>query len=127
MPCDIPLALAVAGLEPARGMHQVRVQRIVQALVGAGLAHEDEVCPGVQHEAAEGLAAVQVVAQKDRSIGAQLGAVGGDPALGSVALAVLLAHRLSQFRLARGGVLLGLHERRHQGQDATVTVSDDGR
>lgn len=102
------------------------MQRIVQALVGAGFAHDSEVCPGIQNEVAEGLTAVQVVAHKDRSVGAQLDAVGGDPALGSVTLAVLIARRLGQFRLARGGVWLRLHEPRHQGQDATMAVGDSG-
>ena len=95
--------------------------------MGAGLADENEVGPEVRDQAAQGLAAVQVVAEEDRPVGAQLVAVGGQPALGGVALAVLLALLLGQVRLVRGRVLLGLDELRHERQDAVVAVGDDRR
>ena len=53
--------------------------------------------------------------------------MGGQPALGGVALAVLFALLLGQFRLVCRRVLLGLHELRHQRQDAVVAVGDDRR
>ncbi len=53
--------------------------------------------------------------------------MGGQPALGGVALVVLLALFLGQFRLVRRRVLLGLDELRHERQDAVVTVGDDRR
>ena len=92
-----------------------------------GLADEKEVRPEVEDQSAQGLAAVQVVAEEDRPVGAQLVAVGGQPALGGVALAVLLALLLGQTRLVRGRVLLGLDELRHERQDAVVAVGDDRR
>ncbi len=53
--------------------------------------------------------------------------MGGQPALGGVAFAVLLALFLGQFRLVRRRVLLGLDELRHERQDAVVAVGDDRR
>ncbi len=103
------------------------MQHFVQALVGTGLADEDEVRPEVVDELAEGLAAVQVVAEEDRPVGPQLVDVGRQPALGGVALAVLVALILGQFGPLGGGVLLGLDELRHQRADAVVAVGDDGR
>ena len=73
------------------------------------------------------LAAVQVVAEEDRPVGPQLVDVGRQPALGGVALAVLLALILGQFGPLGGGVLLGLDELRPQRADAVVAVGDDGR
>ena len=123
----LDLLLVVAGLDPAAGMDEVVMQHFVQALVGTGLADEDEVRPEVVDELAEGLAAVQVVAEEDRPVGPQLVDVGRQPALGGVALAVLLALILGQFGPLGGGVLLGLDELRHQRADAVVAVGDDGR
>ena len=59
-----------AGLDPAAGMDEVVVEEFVQALVGTGLADEKEVRPEVEDQPAQGLAAVQVVAEKDRPVGA---------------------------------------------------------
>ena len=123
----LDLLLVVAGLDPAAGMDEVVMQHFVQALVGTGLADEDEVRPEVVDELAEALAAVQVVAEEDRPVGPQLVDVGRQPALGGVALAVLLALILGQFGPLGGGVLLGLDELRHQRDDAVVAVGDDGR
>ena len=75
---------------------------------------------------AEGLAAVQIVAEQDRPVGAQVGDVGGQPALGSVALAILLALVLGPVGPVGGGVVLGLDEQRHEREDAVVAVGDDG-
>ena len=76
---------------------------------------------------ADGLAAVQVVAQEDRAVGAQLVAMVGDPTLGGVAFAVLLADLLGEFRPAGGRVLLRLHELPHERQHTVVAVGDDAR
>ena len=51
----LDLLLVVAGLDPAAGMDEVVMQHFVQALVGTGLADEDEVRPEVVDELAEGL------------------------------------------------------------------------
>ena len=91
----LDLLLVVAGLDPAAGMDEVVMQHFVQALVGTGLADEDEVRPEVVDELAEGLAAVQVVAEEDRPVGPQLVDVGRQPALGGVALAVVVFHFVS--------------------------------
>ena len=66
----LDLLLAVAGLDPAAGMDEVVVEEFVQALVRTGLADEKEVRPEVEDQPAQGLAAVQVVAEKDRPVGA---------------------------------------------------------
>ena len=52
---------------------------------------------------------------------------GGQPALGGVALAVLLALFLGLFRRVRRWTLLGLDERRYQRQDEAVAVGDHRR
>ena len=76
---------------------------------------------------ADGLAAVQVVAEQDRAVGAQLFAMIVQPALGGIALAVLLAGLLGQFRPAGGRVLLRLDELPHERQHTVVAGGDDAR
>ena len=71
--------------------------------MAAGLTDEEEIRAEVGDECAEGLAAVQIVAEQDRPVGAQSGAVGGQPALGSVALAILLALVFGQVGPVGGG------------------------
>ena len=90
--------------------------------MGTGLADEQEVRPEVENQPAQGLAAVQVVAEKDRPVGAQLDDMLGQPALGGVALAVLLALCLGQLRPVRRRIPLWLDEHRHQPQDTLVAV-----
>ena len=51
--------------------------------------------------------------------------MGGQPALGGVAFAVLLALVFGQQVGPVGGVVLGLDEQRHEGQDAVLAVGDD--
>ena len=93
--------------------------------MAAGLTDEEEVRAEVGDECAEGLAAVQIVAEQDRPVGEQSGDVGGQPALGGVALAILLALLLGQVGPVGGGVVLGLDEQRHEREDAVVAVGDD--
>ena len=90
----------------------------------AGLTDEEEVGFEVADELAEGLAAVQVVAEENGPEGAQFVDVGGQPALGGVAFAVLLAFFVGAVVV---GVVLGLDKVGHQGQGAVVAVGDDGR
>ena len=78
-------------------MAEVVVEQFVQTLVGTELTDEKEVRSEVEDPPAQGLAEVQVVAEEDRPIGAQFVDVGGQPAFGGVALAVLLALFLGQF------------------------------
>ena len=66
---EFDLALGVAHLEPVGGLVQGRVQEVVQALVRAGLADEDEVDFVVEKELADGVAAIQVVAEEDGAVG----------------------------------------------------------
>ena len=103
------------------------MEHFLQALVGTGLTDEEEVRSEVADQSAQGLAAVQVVAEEDGPVGLQLVDVGRQPALGGVALAVLLAAFLGQFGPLGGGVLLGLDELRHERDDTVVAVGDDGR
>ena len=100
------------------------MDEFVSALVRVGLPDEEEVGFEVADELAEGLAAVQVVAEEDGPEGAQFVAVGGQPALGGVAFAVLLAFFVGA---AVVGVVLGLDAVGQQGQGAVVAVGDDGR
>ena len=72
---------------------------------------------------AEGLAAVQVVAEEDGPEGAQWVDGGGQPAFGGVAFAVLLAFFVGAVVV---GVVLGLDEVGQQGQGAVVAVGDKG-
>ena len=65
----------------------------------------------------------KVFAEEDGPEGAQWVAVGGQPALGGVAFAVLLAVGVGA---AVVGVVLGLDEVRQQGQGAVVAVGDEG-
>ena len=88
---QLDLAFVVGGADPAAGVGEVVVDQFVSALVRVGLTDEEEVGFEVADELAEGLAAVQVVAEEDGPEGAQFVAVGGQPALGGVAFAVLLA------------------------------------
>ena len=94
--------------------------------MAARLTDEEEVRAEGGDEGAEGLAAVQIVAEQDRPVGEQSGDVGGQPALGSVALAILFALVFGQVGPVRGGVVLGLDEQRHEREDAVVAVGDDG-
>ena len=123
----LDLLVAVAGLDPAAGVDEIVMENFLQALVGTGLTDEEEVRSEVADQSAQGLAAVQVVAEEDGPVGLQLVDVGRQPALGGVALAVLLAAFLGQFGPLGGGVLLGLDELRHERDDAVVAVGDDGR
>ena len=50
----------------------------------------------------------------------------GDPALDGVALAVLFLALAGQLGVVGGGVVLGLDELGHEGDDAVVAVGDDG-
>ena len=92
------VALAVAPMQPGLGVDELVVQQFVQTLVRVGFRDEDEIGLGVEDGAADRLAAVQVVAQEDRAAGAQLLAMVGEPALGGVAFAVLLAALRGEFR-----------------------------
>ena len=123
----LDLLLAVAGLDPARGADELVVRQFVQPLVRVGFADEEEVGSEIENEAAEGLAAVQVVAQDDRALGAQLGEMAGQPALGGVAFTVLFLDLLGEFGAAGGRVLLGLDEGGQERQHAVLAVGDDGR
>ena len=51
-------------------MDEVIVQQFVQTLVGTGLTDEQEVRPELADQLAQGLAAVQVIAEKDWPVGA---------------------------------------------------------
>ena len=63
------MVLGVAHGEPAGGVEQGLVQAVVEALVGVGLADEEEVGAVVEDELADGVAVVEVVAEQDRSVG----------------------------------------------------------
>ena len=78
--------------------------------MAAGLTDEQEVRAEFGDEATEGLAAIQIVAEQNRPVGQQSGDVGGQPALGSVALAILLALLFGQLGPVGGGLVLGLDE-----------------
>ncbi len=106
-------------------MDEVVVEQFVKSLVGTGLTDEEEVHLKIENQPTQGLAAVQVVAEKDRPVGTKLVDVGGRPARGGVALAVLLALFLGQLRQVCRRILL--NELRHQRQDAVVAVGDDRR
>ena len=122
----LDLLALVAGADPAGGPDAAVGELFVYRLVAAGLTDEEEVRAELGDEGAEGLAAVQIVAEQDRPVGEQSGDVGGQPALGSVALAILLALVFGPVGPVGGGVVLGLHEQRQEREDAVVAVGDDG-
>ena len=95
---ELDLLVAVAGADPAGGPDAAVGELLVSGLVAAGLTDEEEVRAEAGDEFAEGLAALQVIAEQDRPVGGQCGDVGGQPALGGVAFAVLLALAFGQGR-----------------------------
>ena len=123
---ELDLLVAVAGATPAGGPDAAVGELLVSGLVAAGLTDEEEVRAEAGDEFAEGLAAVQVIAEQDRPVGEQCGDVGGQPALGGVAFAALLALALGQVGLVGRRVVLGLDEQGHEREDAVVAVGDDG-
>ena len=81
------------------------VQAVGESLVGAGLADEDGVEALAEGQLADGMAAAQVVGDQDGAEDAGLAAMLLDPALGTIALALLLAELVGESGVAGGGVL----------------------
>ena len=95
------------------------MQAVVESLVGAGLADEDGVEALAEGQLADGMAAAQVVGDQDGAEDAGLAAMLLDPALGTIALALLLAALVGESGVAGGGVLSVPNELGQAGEDPT--------
>ena len=111
-----------AGADAAGGRTDA-VEVLVEGLMAGRLGGEQEVAAAVEHGPAHGLAGVEVVAEVDRAQCGVARAVALQPALGGLALAVLLGEAVAALdELRRQRQRAGVARRHHGGGEHLVEV-----